>query len=70
MCEAIEGIRNDARAEGRTEGIAEGMAKGIEEGILKTLIGLVKKNLLTVAQAAEEANMTVPEFEEKTGLKA
>ena len=28
------------------------------------------KNLLTVTQAAEEAHMTVPEFEEKTGLKA
>lgn len=54
MCEAIEGIRKDC----------------IEEGMLKTLIGLVKKGLLTVAQAAEEAHMTVPEFEEKTGLKA
>ena len=41
-----------------------------EEGILETLIGLVKKDLLTVTQAAEEAHMTVPEFEEKTGLKA
>ena len=58
MCEAIEGIRNDAKAE------------GLEEGVLKTLVGLVKKGLLTVAQAAEEANMSVPEFENKTGLKA
>lgn len=58
MCEAIEGIRSDARAE------------GLEEGVLTTLISLIKKGLLTVAQAAEEAHMTVPEFEEKTGLKA
>ena len=58
MCEAIEGIRNDAKAE------------GVEEGFLKALIGLIKKGLLTVAQAAEEAHMTVSEFEEKTGLKA
>ena len=62
MCEAIEGIRNDA--------LAEGKAEGIEEGIIRTLIGLVKKDLLTVTQAAEEAHMTVPEFEKKTGLKA
>ena len=50
MCEAIEGIKNNA--------------------VLETLVGLIKKGLLTVAQAAEEAHMTVPEFEEKTGLKA
>lgn len=54
MCEAIEGIRNDAR----------------EEGILETLIGLVKDGILTIADAAKRADMTVPEFEEKTGLKA
>ena len=61
MCEAIEGIREDARAEGRAEGKAEGE--------LKVLINLVKKGILTLTQAAEEANLTVPEFEEKTGLK-
>ena len=54
MCEAIEGIRSDAR----------------EEGILETLIGLVKDGILTIADAAKRADMTVPEFEEKTGLKA
>ena len=58
MCEAIEGIRKDA------------LAEGIEEGILKTLIGLVKDGILTIADAAKRADMTVPEFEEKTGLKA
>ncbi|MCM1524855.1 MAG: hypothetical protein NC120_10405 [Ruminococcus sp.] len=57
MCEAIEGIRNDARAE------------GIEEGVLKTLINLVKDGILTIADAAKRANMTVNEFENKTGLK-
>ena len=39
------------------------------DAVLETLVGLIKKGLLTVAQAAEEAHMTVPEFEEKTGLK-
>ena len=40
-----------------------------EEGILITLIDLVKKKILSLQQAAEQANMTVEEFEEKTGLK-
>ena len=66
MCEAIEGIRNDARAEGKAEGKAEGRG----EGILDTLISLVKKGRLTLSQAAEEANMSISEFESKTGLKA
>jgi hypothetical protein len=54
MCEAIEGIRND----------------GIEEGVLKTLLGLVKDGILTIADAARRAGMTVAELEAKTGLKA
>ena len=62
MCEAIEGIRND----GRLEGITEGIQKGIEKGMLRTLFELVRKKLLTVDQAAEEAKMTVREFEKKT----
>lgn len=49
MCEAIRGIKND----------------GIEEGTFKTLMGLVKKGLLTLTQAAEEVNLSVEEFEEK-----
>ena len=58
MCEAIEGIRNDGRLEGITE--------GIQKGMLRTLFELVRKKLLTVDQAAEEAKMTVQEFEKKT----
>jgi len=49
MCEAIEGIRNDAK----------------EEGVFETLMGLVKKGLLTLTQATEEVNLSVEEFEEK-----
>ena len=66
MCEAIEGIRTDALAEGEAKGREEGIEIGVEKGVLKTLFGLVKKGLLTLAQAAEEANMTVEEFESKT----
>lgn len=57
-------------AEQREEGMAEGMAKGMENGFFSALTGLVKKGVLTISQAAEEANMTISEFEAKTGLKA
>lgn len=57
MCEAIKGLLNDA--------LAKGEAKGRAEGALETLAGLVKKGLLTVAQAAEEAHMSVAEFKKK-----
>ncbi len=70
MCKAIEGIRNDARLEGIEEGIEEGIKEGIKEGVLKTLISLVKDGVLTITDAAKRADMTVSEFEEKTGLKA
>ena len=58
MCEAIEEIRND--------GIEEGIEIGVEKGVLKTLFGLVKDGLLSLAVAAERANMTIDEFKEKT----
>ena len=38
--------------------------------LFNLLIGLVKKGMLTLAQAAEESHMTVAKFEAKTGLKA
>ena len=56
-----EGIE-EGRAEGRVEGRAEGRAEGREEGTIKTLLGLVKKGLLTEANAAAEANVSVAEF--------
>ena len=59
MCQAIEEMRAESRAEGRAEGKAEGRA----EGILKTLISLFKKGMLTLAQAAEEAQMSPEEFQ-------
>ncbi len=64
----------EQREEGRIEGIMEGIAKGKKEGIeiggLSMLVGLVKDGILTTIDAAKRANMTVAEFEEKTGLKA
>ena len=47
---------------------ARGEARG-EAKLMKTLMGLVKKGILTVSQAADEAEMTVAEFEAKTGMK-
>lgn len=60
--------RAEGEAKGRAEGRAEGEAKGKVEGMLGTLAGLVKKGILTLAQAAGEAGMTVSEFETKAGL--
>ena len=44
--------------------------EGKAEGMVSTLVDLVKKKILSITQAAEQANMTVEEFEEKSGLKA
>ena len=62
VCKAIEDMKKNAK----NEGIAEGMNKGF----LEALVGLVKDGLISLAEAAKRANMTVSEFEDKTGLKA
>ena len=54
MCKAIEDMKTNAK----------------NEGILETLVGLVKDGLIPLAEAAKRANMTVSDFEDKTGLKA
>lgn len=45
------------------------IAIGEVKGQLKTLASLVKKNRMTLSEAADEAGMTVEEFVEKTGVK-
>ena len=78
MCKALDDwmseVRAEGRAEGKAEGIAEGEAKGEArgeaKGVFMTLVSLFKKGLLTLAQAAEEAGMTVPEFESKMAANA
>ncbi|MDE5557577.1 MAG: hypothetical protein K2J32_07800 [Ruminococcus sp.] len=50
--------------------LAEQREEGRIEGILNTLVSLVKDNIITLSDAAQRANMTVTEFELKTGLKA
>ena len=66
MCKAMEEMQKTARAEGEAIGIQKGKA----EGILETLVSLVKDGILTLAEAAGRYNVTVPEFEALTGLKA
>ena len=66
MCEALEGLMERSEAKGRIEGKSEGRI----EGFLEALSGLVKDGFITLAEAAKRANMTVAEFEDKTGLKA
>ena len=60
----LEFLHQEERAEGRAEGRAEARA----EGALRTLANLVKKGRMTPAGAAEEANMTVAEFEKQAAL--
>ncbi len=43
-------------------------AHASEQGALNVLTNLVAKGILTLREAAEEANMTVAEFCAKTGL--
>ena len=58
VCKAVEDMKTNAKNEGRNE------------GILDTLVGLVKDGFISLAEAAKRVNMTVSEFEDKTGLKA
>ena len=60
----LEFLRQEERNEGREEGIAIGETKGA----LRTLAKMVKKGRMTPAEAAEEANMTVAEFEKQAAL--
>ena len=54
MCNLSQGIKE--------EGIGIGREEGINIGKIRTLIELVRKGLLSVEKAAEEANMTVEQF--------
>ena len=65
-----ESLKKKSKEEGRAEGRAEGRVEGIEIGKLKALIDLVKKNLISLASAASEANMTETEFANLPDMKA
>ena len=61
-----EKVRNQTLEEGK----AMGEAIGMQKGVIETLVSLVKDGILTLAEAAGRYNVTVPEFEALTGLKA
>lgn len=50
------------KREGMREGMKEGMKEGINEGMMKTLFDLVKKNLLSIKDAASQAELTEEVF--------
>lgn len=64
---ADEKVRQEAYyREKRLHDEASALGHARREGMLDTLADLVKKGLITVSQAAEEANMSVSDFEAKT----
>ena len=67
--EQMELFKEDGRREGRAEGLVEGRAEGrVEgraEGIIETLVSLVRKGLLSMKDAADQAGMTETTFRQK-----
>lgn len=61
---------SDMKARAKAIGVETGYEQGVEQGVLRTLVKLVDDGVLTVAEAAERAKMTVAEFCSKTGLTA
>ena len=58
-------IKSQAKEEGRAEGREEGRA----EGILQTLVRLVKAGLISLSDAAKQANITEAEFANTPQMK-
>ena len=69
MCNLSTGIYDKGVRQGIQEGIQEGIQKGIQEGkregALEILFGLVKDNLLSIADAAKRANIERSVFEKE-----
>ena len=64
----MELFKEEGRAEGIAIGEARGEARGEAKGAYGMLAKMVKKGRMTPAEAAEEANMTVAEFEKQAAL--
>ena len=70
VCTAIDEMRKESRnkgriegrIEGRREGKIEGRREGKIEGSLETLVHLVQKGLISLYDAASEADLTPDEF--------
>ena len=46
----------------KMEGIEEGIEKGIEKGAISTIVGLIKKGLLSVENGAQQLNISESEL--------
>ena len=44
------------------EGIEEGIEKGIEKGAITTIVGLIKKGLLSIENGAQQLNISESEL--------
>ena len=69
MCKAITDLIEDGRIEGREEGRIEGREEGRKEGELrgtiKTLVSLVKKGTISIAQAADQLGESEAVFQQR-----
>ena len=61
--EEWEAIKMNILEIGIAKGKEEGLKEGLKEGLMRTLIELVKDNLLSVKEAAKRADMSQEEFE-------
>ena len=66
---SINAALQDERFFGEKEGLEKGREIGRKEGMVDTLISLVEKGLLSVTDAAEEAEITEEEFEQRMNRK-
>ncbi len=63
MCNLGEGIYENGLSAGIEKGIEKGREEGREEGRINMLLDIVKDGLISVADAAKKAGMSLDEFE-------
>ena len=68
LAELREECLEEGMKKGIKKGIQQGMTKGKKEGKFDMLAELVSDGLLTLAQAAEKAQMSIPEFQRRMSL--
>jgi len=66
----MEAHYREKRLHDEATALGSARREGRAEGMIETLVALVNDGVLTVTDAATRANMTVSEFEAKTGIKA
>ena len=65
---ADEQVRREAfYREKRLHDEATALGNARREGVIETLASLVKDGIITIADAAQRANMSISEFESKIG---